>query len=496
MASKTAPKRIIYIPFDQLHTDYGALQQANKKEDLILFVESKRMVDPKKYHPERLFFLLSSARHFSQQLIDSGFNVSYLQAPTTLDGIRAASQKYGNTPLFAARQSSYRLQRALEAIGTTFFENNFFLTPQKLFDEWAGGQKNFLMENFYRKQRTRLNILMQDGKPLGGQWNFDKDNREPLPRNYEWQNYLSFQRDAIDIEVAGSLGIEAKGTWATTRTQALMQLDNFLENHFENFGRYEDAMSSENWAVHHSLLSPYLNNGLLHASEVVAAAVQKFEGGTIPIAAAEALIRQIIGWREYINGMYWHLGEEYRKSNGLRATRKLLPLYTDPTKTEMNCLKSIVTDIQERSWVHHIPRLMVLSNMALLAGVDPQQFLEWMRNSFIDASDWVMVPNIIGMGVHADGGQMMTKPYASGGAYISRMSNYCKGCIYDPKKRVGEDACPFTTLYWNFLAEHEATFSQNHRMAQQLGGLRRLSDLGQISERAKQVLAGMDKGKI
>ena len=496
MASKAAPRRIIYISFDQLHTDYGALKQANKKEDLILFVESQRMVDPKKYHPERLFFLLSSARHFSQQLMDSGFNVSYLQAPTTLEGIRMASRKYGDIPIFAARQSSYRLQAALESIGTTFFENDFFLTPHGLFEEWAGGQKSFLMENFYRKQRIRLNILMQGGKPVGGQWNFDKDNRQPLPKNYVWQSYPTFKRDAIDLEVAGNLGIEAKGTWATTRTQALEQLDNFLENHFENFGLYEDAMSTENWAVHHSLLSPYLNNGLLHASEVVDAAVKKFEGGTIPIAAAEAFIRQIIGWREYINGMYWHLGEEYRNSNGLRANRKLLPLYTDPTKTEMNCLKSIGTDIQERSWVHHIPRLMVLSNMALLSGVDPQQFLEWMRNSFIDASDWVMVPNIIGMGVHADGGQMMTKPYASGGAYISRMSNYCKSCIYNPKKRVGEDACPFTTLYWNFLAEHEAAFSKNHRMAQQLAGLRRLSDLDQISERAKQVLAGMDEGKI
>ena len=496
MASKAAPKRIIYIPFDHLNTSYGALKQVNKKEDLILFVESKRMVDPGKYHPERLFFLVSSARHFSQQLIDSGFNVSYLQAPTTLDGIRTVSKMHGDTPIFAARQSSYRLQNALESIGATFFENDFFLTPRGLFEGWAGGQKSFLMENFYRKQRTRLNILMQGDKPVGGQWNFDKDNRQPLPKNYVWQKYLTFKRDAIDLAVADDLGIEVKGTWATTRAQALKQLDNFLENHFENFGLYEDAMSSDNWAIHHSLLSPYLNNGLLHASEVVAAAVRKFEDGTIPIAAAEGFIRQIVGWREYINGMYWHLGEEYRKSNGLRATRKLLPLYTDPDKTEMNCLKSIVTDITERSWVHHIPRLMVLSNMALLSGVNPQQFLDWMRNSFIDASDWVMVPNIIGMGVHADGGQMMTKPYASGGAYISRMSNYCKSCIYDPKKRVGEDACPFTTLYWNFLAEHEATFAKNHRMAQQLAGLHRLSDLDQISERAKQVLAGMDKGKI
>ncbi len=496
MINKAAPKRIIYIPFDHLNIRFGALKEANKEEDLILFVESQRMVDPKKFHPVRLFFLISSARHFSEELKNSGFDVIYRKAPTTLDGIEAVRAEYGGIAIFAAEQSSFRLQRDLESIGTHFTPNDFFLTPRELFEEWSEGQKSFLMENFYRKQRLRLNILMEGSKPVGGQWNFDKENREPLPKNYAWQKYLTFKRDEIDREVTAELGTEATSTWATTRTQALKQLKNFLDNHFENFGRYEDAMSSENWAVHHSLLSPYLNNGLLHAEEVIAAAEQKFNEGTIPIAAAEAFIRQIIGWREYINGMYWHLGEEYRKSNGLRAKRKLLPLYTDPAKTEMNCLKSIVTDIEERSWVHHIPRLMVLSNMALLTGVDPQEFLEWMRNSFIDASDWVMVPNIIGMGVHADGGQMMTKPYASGGAYISRMGNYCKGCIYDPKKRVGEDACPFTTLYWNFLAEHEPTFSKNHRMAQQLAGMRRLSDLDQVSERAKQVLRGIDKGEI
>jgi deoxyribodipyrimidine photolyase-related protein len=496
MASSSAQKRIIYIPFDHLHIGYGALSRAKKEGDLILFVESQRMVDPKKFHPERLFFLVSSARHFAAQLTESGYNVTYLKSATTLDGIKEFSKKHGGAPIYAAHQSSFRLQRALESVGTTFCPNDFFLTPQPLFEEWAQGQKSYLLENFYRKQRVRLNILMNGSKPVGDLWNFDKDNREPLPKSYTWKKYLTFTRDEIDLEVARSLGMEATGTWATTREQALQQLDNFLENHFENFGRYEDAMSSENWAVHHSLLSPYLNNGLLHASEVIAAAVAKFEEGSIPIAAAEAFVRQIIGWREYINGMYWHLGEEYRKSNGLNAKRKLLPLYTDPTKTEMNCLKSIVADINDRSWVHHIPRLMVLSNMALLSGVDPQEFLEWMRNSFIDASDWVMVPNVIGMGVHADGGQMMTKPYASGGAYISRMSNYCKSCVYDPKKRIGKDACPFTTLYWNFLAEHEATFSKNHRMAQQLAGLRRLSDLEQISERAQEVLTGMDQGKI
>jgi deoxyribodipyrimidine photolyase-related protein len=224
--------------------------------------------------------------------------------------------------------------------------------------------------------------------------------------------------------------------------------------------------------------------------------VQAFNEGLIPIESAEGFIRQIIGWREYINGMYWHLGESYRENNQLKAERKLLPLYISSTRTEMNCVRSIVNDIEVRGWVHHIPRLMVLSNLALITGTNPQEFLEWMRERFIDAAEWVMVPNVIGMGVHADGGRMMTKPYAAGGAYISRMSQYCSSCIYDPKKRIGDSACPFTTLYWDFLDRNREVFSKNHRMFQQINGLKRLSDLPELRERAREVLAGLDKGEI
>ena len=199
-------------------------------------------------------------------------------------------------------------------------------------------------------------------------------------------------------------------------------------------------------ALYHALLSPYINIGLLGPLEVCQAAEKAYRDGHAPINAVEGFIRQIIGWREYVNGMYWFLGPDYRENNQLGANKKLLPLFSDPTKTQMNCIKETVTDIQSRAWVHHIPRLMLLSNLALVTGTNPQTFLDWMREVFIDASEWVMVPNVIGMGVHADGGQMMTKPYAAGGAYISRMSNYCKGCAYNPKLRVGEDACPFTTL--------------------------------------------------
>ena len=194
--------------------------------------------------------------------------------------------------------------------------------------------------------------------------------------------------------------------------------------------------------------------------------------------------------------MYWFLGPDYRNKNKLEAKRKLLPLFTDPSKTQMNCMKETVSDINSRAWVHHIPRLMILSNLALLTGTNPQEFLDWMREVFIDASEWVMVPNVIGMGVHADGGQMMTKPYAAGGAYISRMSNYCKGCTYNPKLRTGDTACPFTTLYWDFLDRHQEEFAKNHRMARQYFGLKRLSDLPELKERARNVLEGLEAGTI
>jgi deoxyribodipyrimidine photolyase-related protein len=352
------------------------------------------------------------------------------------------------------------------------------------------------MENFYRKQRTRLNILMEGKDPVGGSWNFDKENRLPPPKKYEGPAYLEHKRDATDLEVAKELGHTPTTTWATTRKGALAQMHNFFDNHFAEFGPLEDAMTTDNWALHHSLLSPYINNNLLHPAEVIHAAVKAFDSGTVPIESAEGFIRQIIGWREYVNGMYWFLGPDYRENNQLKATRKLLPLFNDPSKTQMNCMKQTVTDINDRAWVHHIPRLILLSNLALITGTNPQQFLDWMREVFIDASEWVMVPNVIGMGVHADGGAMMTKPYAAGGAYISRMSNYCKPCAYNPKLRTGETACPFTILYWDFLDRHKEAFAKNHRMSQQIFGLNRLSDLDELKERAQEVLEGLELGKI
>jgi deoxyribodipyrimidine photolyase-related protein len=489
-------ERLVYVAFDHLNENYGALKNSDPAKDVIVLVESARMTTGRNWHGQRLHFLISSARHFAAHLETLGYTVQYEKAATTIDGLRKVKKDFPDLPVISAEPSSFRQFAALKEFGVEFVPNDFFLTPRPLFAQWADGQKSYLMENFYRLQRTRLNVLMEKGKPVGGAWNFDKENRLPPPKNYTWPPYLEHTRDQIDKEVAAEIGYSPDTTWATTRKGALAQLKNFIDNHFAQFGPYEDAMAADNWALHHSLLSPYLNNGLLHAQEVIDAAEAAFKTGEIPISSAEGFIRQIIGWREYVNGMYWYLGPDYRENNQLRASRPLLPLFSDSNKTQMNCVKTIVSNIESRAWVHHIPRLMVLSNLALITGTNPQEFLDWMREVFIDASEWVMVPNVIGMGLHADGGAMMSKPYAAGGAYISRMGSYCKSCVYDPKLRVGETACPFTTLYWDFLDRHKETFVKNHRMSQQVNGLKRLSDLEELGVRAQQVFEGLDKGLI
>jgi deoxyribodipyrimidine photolyase-related protein len=491
-----AVRRILYVAFDHLNFDRGVLREAAPEHDVIVLVESTRMTSGRPWHPERLFFLISAARHFAEEARQRGFTVRYYQAASTIEGLEQARAEFGPLPVLSAEPSSFRQLGQLADWGVEFVPNDFFLTSRPDFALWASRQKSFVMENFYRAQRVRLGILVTEGEPEGGRWNFDAENRLPPPKEYSWPAHLEHDRDEIDAGVQAELGHEATRTWATTRAGALRQLTYFVDHHLAGFGPYEDAIAADEWALHHSLLSPYLNVGLLLPDDVVAAVVDSYRAGQAPIESVEALVRQVIGWREYINGMYWYLGEEYRELNGLEARRPLLPVFRDSSATRMACVSSVLADVEKRAWVHHIPRLMVLSNLALVTGTNPQEFLDWMREQFIDAAEWVMVPNIIGMGVHADGGLLMTKPYAAGGAYLNRMTQFCKGCAYDPKKRVGEDACPFTTLYWDFLDRHRETFVRNHRMSQQVHGLTRLTDLPQLRVRAQQVLEGLSEGRI
>jgi deoxyribodipyrimidine photolyase-related protein len=307
--------------------------------------------------------------------------------------------------------------------------------------------------------------------------------------------------DDVDQQVLNDLpktvwGAKPTGLWATTREDALARLHYFVNEILPTFGEHEDAMLESNWHLAHSLLSPYLNNGLLLPNEVLDAAAQAFSDGKIPINSAEGFIRQILGWREYIWNCYWRWMPDYAQLNHLQAHRPLPPLFTNPKKTQMKCMGTVLNGVNEHSYSHHIERLMVLGNFALITGTNPQQFTEWMWNSFIDAAEWVMVPNVIGMSLYADGGMLATKPYASGGAYIDRMSNHCRGCAYDRKKRTGDDACPFTVLYWDFMMRHQDTFVKNPRIARQVRAAQQLSDIDAVQQTAQSILQRLDAGQV
>lgn len=495
---------VILVAYDQLSRRHGALGRATPETHEVLLIDSDRMLRSRTWGAQRLFLILAAAEHLADELARDGFTVHRRQAATVATGV-AQFRRDTDAHLLMTHPSSFALTAAMTHAGVELVDDDSFLTSRADFTAWVSQQKSLRMETFYRWQRTRLGVLMEDGKPVGGTWNLDAENRLPPPRGgHAWPEVLHHPPDRIDEQVWSRLqgmglslvGDDPDGTWATSREGALRQLRHFLDTALADFGPYEDAMPADSWAVNHSLLSPYLNLGLLDPAEVVAAALARFAEGGIPLASCEGFVRQVIGWREYVRGLYWHLGDDYRQRNGLAAHRPLLPLLEDPSLTQMACLSSTVTDLHARGWVHHIPRLMLLSNLALLTGVEPLEFLEWMRRMFVDAHDWVMVPNVIGMGLHADDGLMMTKPYAAGGAYIHRMGRHCGSCRYDPKRRTGESACPFTTLYWDFLDRHRDRFLRNHRMAQQVRGLDRLTDLPEVRERAAQVLEGLTGGTI
>lgn len=479
----TPSRTAVLLPYDQLSRHHGALASADPATHVIVMVESRSMLHSRTWHAQRLHLVLSAAAHVAADLRAEGFVVHSLQAESVAEGIERFRAAQLGVRLIASQPTSRRLQQVLLRQGVELVDDDHFITTRTQFTEWAETKRTMVMEDFYRWQRRRLDLMMTDGQPWGGQWNFDADNRLPPPKGaYAWPAPLHFDLDDIDIETWDRMqgmglslaGEPPSGTWATTRGGALRQLEHFLQTSLAGFGPYEDAMPSGTWSAHHSLLSTYLNLGLLSPTEVVAAAVERFEQGGVPLASLEGFVRQVVGWREYVNGVYWAFDDAYRDRNGLDAQRPLPPALATG-QTSMACVQGIVGDVLKRGWVHHIPRLMVLANLALITGIRPSAMLDWMRRMFVDAADWVMVPNVIGMGVHADGGQMMTKPYAAGGAYISRMGQYCKACPFDPRKRTGNDACPFTTLYWDFLDRNREQFARNHRMGQQVRGLDRLS---------------------
>ena len=487
---------------DQLNRSIGALGDAQPATHRVLFVESRGKIASRPWHRQRAHFIVASMRRFAADLGTEGFDVDYRVAATMREGIEAHRNDHAPTAMIATEPNSYDARLLFQKLNIATVRSNQFLCHPDDFATFAATKKSFKMEDFYRWQRRRLGYLMSGNEPEGDKWNFDDENRQPPPKSGHdrWPLPLTTPLDELDHEVLASLpdscwGAPPNGLWATSRAGALARLDYFIERVLPHFGPHEDAMLTNNWHLAHSLLSPYLNNGLLLPAEVCDAVQRAYEEGLVPINSAEGFIRQIIGWREFIWNTYWREMPEYRTSNHLHATRPLPPMFTSGN-TNMRCMANSLAGVRERAWVHHIPRLMVLGNFALLTGIEPRAFTEWMWNSFIDAAEWVMVPNVVGMSLYADGGIIATKPYAAGGAYVDRMSDHCKGCAYDRKKRTGDDACPFTTLYWDFLARHGEAFARNPRIVTQVRAAQKLADLPDVRTTAAGVLGGVDTGRI
>lgn len=466
-------------------------------------VESQQKLAGRPWHIQRAHFLVTSMRRFAEELRNEGFTVDYRKSTSMRQGFQDHIAEFAPSAVEVTEPNSYTARQLVEQLQCSIVRSNQFLCHPTEFAEFINGKKSFKMEDFYRWQRKRLNYLMDGDQPVTGQWNFDEDNRLPPPKtgHDRWATPQLTPLDDIDQQVLADLpsnvwGATPNGTWATTRAGALQRLDYFISHLLPVFGEHEDAMLNSNWHLAHSLLSPYLNNGLLLAREVADAAAQAFKSGAVPINSAEGFIRQIIGWREYIWNFYWRFMPEYSTRNSLNATRPLPPLFTKTSLTKMACVANVLNNIEQHSYSHHIERLMILGNFALISGINPQQFTEWMWNSYIDAAEWVMVPNVVGMSLYADGGVLATKPYASGGAYIDRMSNHCKGCAYDRKKRVGEDACPFTNLYWDFMLRHQETFVKNPRVSRQVRAAQQLSDVADVQSAAQRILASLDSGEL
>lgn len=518
--SETLPT--IWVLGDQLNRLSGPLATREPSDCRVLLVTSQAKIVSKRWHRQRLHLVLSAMAHFADELRAEGFEVDHRIAASLPDGLRAHRDEFGVTQVLAMEPMSWDGRAMLERLGVEVFRNDQFLCHYDDFAEWVAPRKSFKMEDFYRWQRTRLDILMEpvggiDGKaadkadtklePVGGRWNFDHDNREPPPKDgRSWPEITRFELDEIDqtvlaeIEAGGDAdtlwGAPPDGTWPVTRAQALVRLQEFIATGLAPFGPHEDAMIAAEWKLAHSVLASSMNLGLLHPLEIAKAAEAAYREGNAPMNSVEGFIRQVIGWREYVWGVYWLWMPEYRTENQLDATRPVPPAFLGTAPTHMACVASVVSHVEQHGYAHHIERLMVLGNLALTSGVDPQAMTQWMWASFVDGAEWVMLPNVVGMALHADGGMMATKPYASGGAYINKMGDSCKGCRYNPKKRTGDDACPFTTLYWDFLARNADAFKGNHRMGQQLAGMRRLSDLADVRERATEVLIALDNGTL
>ena len=496
---------ILPVPADQLSPELASLKAVERADAVILMAEVMGEAGAPRHHRKKIAFLFSAMRHHAEALRAQGWRVDYvtLDDPDNTQSlgheVARARARHGADRVISVEAGCWRLIEEQKHWGEVLPDNRF-LVSREWFAGWAKGRKRLLMEDFYRLMRKSTGLLMAGDQPEGGQWNFDQENRKPPAKGLAYPPPPRFAPDAITQQVLALVDARFPTHFGdlhpfalpVTRAQALKCLADFIEQRLPRFGDYQDAMVTGEDGLFHSQLSALINCGLLGPLEVCHVAEAAFHAGQAPLNAVEGFIRQIIGWREYVRGIHWIAGPDYEASNHLAAHRPLPGFYWSG-QTTMRCMAEAVRATRENAHAHHIQRLMVLANFALIAGISPQEVSEWFLLVYADAYEWVETPNVIGMGLFADGGLMASKPYAASGAYINRMSDYCRGCAHDVKKRTGDGACPFNSLYWDFMARNREQLGRNHRMLRMYDGWDRFAadEQARIRANAKDILDGL-----
>jgi len=495
LSSKKLTRRLIIILGDQLNFDATALKDLDAKQDVVWMAEVKQESQHVPSSKQRTALFLSAMRHFAAEVQKKGWQLDYTEIEATHNSgslaseLNKAIEKYSPKEICITQPGDYRVLEELTQLckssdlALTILPDEHFFTTVSDFETFAKSRKQLRMEYWYREQRKRFNILMNGEEPVGGQWNFDSDNRQSFGKNGPPpipQRHLTppdkITKQVIEIVnrlFPGHVGTLEDFEWPVTRRQALDSLNLFINERLQMFGRFEDAMWTQEPWLYHSHLSSSLNLKLISPREVVAAAEKAYTDGKAPIASVEGFIRQILGWREFVRGIYWTQMPGYLKLNALGAEHKLPASYWSG-ETEMNCLKESLNQTFKLGYAHHIQRLMVLGLYTLMYGVNPREVHEWFLSVYVDAVEWVELPNTLGMSQFGDGGIIASKPYIASGKYIDRMSNYCGSCKYDPSQSTGDTACPMTTLYWDFLIRHQKLLAKNPRMGMQMKNLLRL----------------------
>jgi deoxyribodipyrimidine photolyase-related protein len=468
---------------DQLTRDLASLSDLDPASDVVLLVEVAEETTYVGHHKQKIALILSAMRHFSAELSEQRIRVDHVRLDDTENSgsftgeLARAIARHSPDRIVVTEPGEWRVWEMMRGWGEKFAlpveirEDDRFFCSRGRFARWAEDRKSYRMEFFYREMRRETGLLMDGDEPEGGLWNFDKENRKSLPAGLRPPKRDRFVPDAITRDVldlvasrfAGHFGDLDTFGWAVTRSDALEALDHFITTCLPLYGDYQDAMKTGEPFLFHAVLSPYLNCGLLTAREICVAAERAYRAGHAPLNAVEGFVRQILGWREYVRGIYWLRMPDYAATNALNA-RRPLPWFYWSGETKLNCIAQVVGETRQNAYAHHIQRLMITGNFALLAGITPREIEDWYLAVYADAYDWVELPNTHGMVMFADGGLLASKPYAASGAYINRMSDYCRGCVYDPKLKAGPKACPFNYLYWNFLIENRSSLDRNPRM--------------------------------